>query len=538
MIRVLHADDDPQVTEVVKLYFENKGPDCTVESVATGRACLDRMQRGEIDVLLLDFELPDLNGLHILNELASRGDTTPVIVVSGKGQNKLAVQALRAGAVDCIDKTSPQFLNLAVIVRHVHARHQEKLSAPRPAPRPDAEKFHLLLIEGTAALRKSIADFLAQHAPRFTLSSASSPDGLERRIAGPARIDAIILGPTPEGHGPLDALRKIHSHTAGTPVVMLAARNDGETAVAAFKLGAQDYILQAEGYLSELVFSLNSQLRLAETERLNQRLSLELAELNRSLEAQVAARTARLQTLSMRLFKIQEDERRAIARELHDHLGQLLTGLKMQLEAMAKAAQGSSGGTNPPMLKTGLAESLALATDLMGHVRELTQQFRPRILDDLGLAAALAWHARLFERQTKLHTDVEVTLPQERLPIELEIAIFRIVQEALTNIARHAGVSAAAVTVTHAGPDRPGHDGGRVLVEITDRGAGFDVDAVLASGTSIGLTGLTERVTLAGGTVEIFSRRGQGTRIHAEFPLGIAAEPKPGLAPATAGGAS
>jgi signal transduction histidine kinase len=163
----------------------------------------------------------------------------------------------------------------------------------------------------------------------------------------------------------------------------------------------------------------------------------------------------------------------------------------------------------------------------MRHVRELTQQFRPRILDDLGLRAALEWHARLFQRQTGVHATVEVSLPEQRLPIGLELAVFRITQEALTNIARHAGCTEASVTVTcDHGTGAPAGEG-RLLVEITDRGRGFDLDAVLASRNSIGLTSLTERVGLAGGTVEIFSRLNQGTRIHAEFPLGPVPEARP-----------
>ena len=552
LIRVLYVDDDPQIPVVVQTYFSRMAPECILETAPDGRTCLDRMQRGGIDVLLLDFELPDIDGLHILSELASRGDATPVIMVSGKGQTKLAVKALRAGAVDCIDKTSPQFLELPAIVQHVYARHQEKFHGQPAAPA--AEKYHVLLVEGSETLRKTLTDFFAQHAPRFALVALPTLDGLERALASRVAFDAVILGPNPGAEGPLDALRKIHSHSAGAPVLVLAARNDGETAVAAFKLGAQDYILQQDGYLSELVFSLHSLLRHADTDRLNQRLTRDLAELNRSLEAQVAARTqelsaevavrqkaerhaaehaARLQILSKRLFKIQEDERRAIARELHDHLGQMLTGLKFQLEALVKNA-GDGSGAPAAALSEKLAESLTLATELMAHVRELTQQFRPRILDDLGLRAALEWHARLFQRQTNVTATVEVSLPQDRLPIELEIAVFRIVQEALTNVARHAGVTEASVTVTHA--PATADSGAKLFVDVTDRGRGFDLDAVLASRNSIGLTGLTERVTLAGGTVEIFSRRGQGTRVHAEFPLGVGAEPKPGVALASSGG--
>ncbi len=544
MISVLYTDDDPQISEVVQTYFAHFAPECALEFVTDGRSCLDRMQRGGIDVLLLDLELPDINGLHILSELASRGDSTPVIMVSAKGQTQLAVKALRAGAVDCIDKASPQFLELPALVKNVYARQQERLHLQRRPAHP-TEKSAVLLIEQSEVLRQNLASFFGRHATQLVLTSIPSLDALEATLAGGPAFAAVILGPNPGRSGPLDALRTLHSHAADTPVILLAAQNDGETAVAAFKLGAQDYILQQDGYLLELVFSLNSLLRQAETDRLNQRLSRELAELNLSLEAKVANRTeqlqqeiavrqkaeraaaehaARLQTLSKRLFSIQEDERRAIARELHDQVGQMLTGLRFQLEALARAAQEAGPAA---ALQDKLGESLHLATDLMAHVRELTQQFRPRILDDLGLRAAIEWHLRLFERQTGLRTAHEVSLPETRLPVELEVAVFRIVQEALTNVARHAGSKEASVTITHdQGPD-PAAAGGRLLVEITDRGRGFDLDAVLASRNSIGLTSLTERVTLAGGTVEIFSRLGQGTRIHAEFPLSSAPTPLP-----------
>ena len=536
MIRVLYTDDDLQITEVIQSYFAHFAPECSLEVVADGRSCLDRMRRGGIDVLLLDLELPDISGLHILSELASRGDPTPVIMVSAKGQTQLAVKALRAGAVDCIDKASPQFLELPALVKNVYARQQEKFPLHRPTVSSN-EKYRVLLIESSENLRQTLTVFLGRNAARLVITSLASLDTLEPTLAGPAAFDAVILGPNPGKPGPLDALRTIHSHSAATPVILLASQNDGETAVAAFKLGAQDYILLQDGYLSELVYSLNSLLRRADTDRLNERLSRELAELNQSLEAKVASRTeelqtevavrqkaehaaaehaVRLQTLSKRLFSIQEDERRAIARELHDQVGQMLTGLKIQLEALARDADSDPAADR----KEKLGATLALATELMGHVRELTQQFRPRILDDLGLRAALEWHARLFERQTGVHATVEVSLPETRLPIELEIAVFRITQEALTNIARHAGCPVASVTVTHARGTGAADDGGRLLVEITDRGRGFDLDAVLASRNSIGLTSLTERVSLAGGTVEIYSRLNQGTRIHAEFPLG------------------
>ena len=286
-------------------------------------------------------------------------------------------------------------------------------------------------------------------------------------------------------------------------------RSDGESAVAAFKLGAQDYILQSQDYLPELLFSLSNLLRRGDIEQQNARLTRELEQLNHTLEAQVIARTSELQTLSSRLLSIQEDERRAIARELHDQVGQMLTGLKFQLEAACALAG--------PAAQEKLTETRATASSLMDHVRELTQLYRPRVLDDLGLQPALEWHAKQFHRQTGVSVALDVNLPPDRLPTELETVVFRITQEALTNVARHSGCQLASVTVTH--------DTSFLIVDISDRGRGFDLAPVLARRDAVGIAGLRERVQLAGGKLELVSQPGQGTRLNAVFPLPGRAHP-------------
>lgn len=517
MIRVLYAEDDSNVAAIVRSYVTHLGPDIELEVVPDGRTCLAHMARGGYDVLLLDLVMPDINGLQVLGELAQRGDQTPVVMASGLGQTDLAVRALRAGAVDCVDKSSPQFRQIVDIVKRVHERNQAKKSAAaKPPPAALAGGRHrVLLVEKSAITRRVIQEFLAANAPQIELAGDPSPAGFESLLAGSAEADVVLIGPTPGDLSPLDTLRRLRSHRANIPAVVLTARADGESAIAAFKLGAQDYILQKPDHLADLVFSLNNLLRRADTERSNERLTRELETLNHSLEAQVQARTGELQALSMRLLRVQEDERRTIARELHDHLGQLLTGLRFQLEAAHRAA--------PENLQPALKESLGASDEILRYLREMTQQLRPRVLDDLGLAPALEWHASLFQRQTGVAVALDVSLPPTRLPGELETAVFRLVQEALTNIARHAGTPAANVTLTSGG--------GRLIAEITDRGRGFDPEAVKLRRDSLGLTGLAERVALAGGQLEIFSRPGQGTRIHAEFPLPPSPGDRPGQTP-------
>jgi signal transduction histidine kinase len=133
------------------------------------------------------------------------------------------------------------------------------------------------------------------------------------------------------------------------------------------------------------------------------------------------------------------------------------------------------------------------------------------MLDDLGLKPALEWQTRLFHHQTGIAVDLELTLPEQRLSSEIETTVFRMVQEALTNVARHSGAKAAVVTVTA--------DDTALQVEISDRGRGFDANAALARRDSLGLAGLAERVRLAGGQLDLYSETGHGTRLHAEFIL-------------------
>lgn len=517
MIRVLYAEDDPHVAEVVRLTFQPYAHECALEIVDSGRACLKAMEKGNYDVLLIDLMMPDVDGLQVLSQLISRRDPTPVIMVSGQGQHELAVRAMRAGAVDCFDKNSAEFRRIPEIVQRVAARFPRRPSA---TPAPGSQVHTVLFVDPNTTERESTGLFVAASIPGLRLTT-ESPEALEGLLRGEKHYDAIVLGPGLKPDAMLAALRQLRAHDEALPVIVISAVNLVETTIAAFKLGAHDYLLRGPDCLSELVFSLNNALKQAATEKRNTQLAAELATLNRSLAEQVAARTrdleneivvrreaerkseenaARLQALSNRLLRVQEDERHALAHELHDQIGQLLTGLRFQLEA-AREAHANAAVEN----------ALTITDELLRSVRAITLQLRPRLLDDLGLRPALEWHANVFRNQTGITVELELSLPEKRFGPELEIAVFRLVQEALTNVARHSGASAASVTVT--ADDRALH------VEVSDRGCGFDVSKAMARHDSLGLAGLAERVRLAGGRFDLFSKLGQGTRLHAEFSL-------------------
>jgi len=225
---------------------------------------------------------------------------------------------------------------------------------------------------------------------------------------------------------------------------------------------------------------------------------------NARLFEQVRAKRQQLQALSQRLVEVQEAERRSIARELHDEIGQLLSGLKLVLET----------GTTVPSKKFAmrLDQARKLVNELMVRVRNLSLDLRPAMLDDLGLLSALLWHFERYTAQTKVDVVCKHSgLEGRRFPPDVETGAYRIVQEALTNVARHAGVSTVTV--------RLWTDEGVLHVQVEDKGRGFDPKADLGVGTSSGLTGMRERALLLGGTLMIDTVFRSGTRLTAQLPL-------------------
>ena len=168
MVRVLYAEDDSQMTQMVQLYFMSNAPEYNLEVVNSGRKCLERMTQDHFDVVLVDLMMPELDGLEVLGQLSARRDPTPVIMVSGHGQNELAVQALRAGAVDCIDKNSAEFRQIADIVRRVHVRHQSQTGGKALVAAP--AEARVTLVESVANESMALGYFFTRNAPSLRLT--------------------------------------------------------------------------------------------------------------------------------------------------------------------------------------------------------------------------------------------------------------------------------------------------------------------------------------------------------------------------------
>jgi signal transduction histidine kinase len=216
-------------------------------------------------------------------------------------------------------------------------------------------------------------------------------------------------------------------------------------------------------------------------------LSMVAADSRRAL----AERTQQLEELTRLVLHAQEEERRRIARELHDEAGQALTAVKIELDL------------------EGRTDASALVGRVLDQIRNVSKMLRPSVLDDLGLEPALVALTQEFERRTGIHIDRELELAGASVPEEVQVAIYRVVQEALTNVARHSGAKRVLV--------RAVRRDGNVEIAIEDNGKG----AIASPTPHMGLLGMRERVTELGGRFRVVTRPQEGFRIEATLPQGV-----------------
>lgn len=267
---------------------------------------------------------------------------------------------------------------------------------------------------------------------------------------------------------------------------------------------AEDEIGEVQAEFNMLV----TRLRESRDALLHQQRELEsVHQENTGLLAELRAYSQRLQQLLGHAISAQEAERKRLSRELHDETGQALTSLVLQLKAL-------QGETDSEVISDRLNGLRYLASQTLEEVRRLSMDLRPTALDDLGLVPAIRWYAEECTRRYGLDVEFTTGYCSDRLPAPVEIVLYRAVQEGLTNTVRHAQARQARITL-----ERTLH---RVWLTISDDGQGMTPQPQNANGLGLGLEGMRERVTLAGGQLRIDSAPDAGTRILIELPLGEA----------------
>jgi signal transduction histidine kinase len=307
-------------------------------------------------------------------------------------------------------------------------------------------------------------------------------------------LDLVMADFSLPGFDGLTALKLVRQVSADVPYILVSGTVGEERAIESLKRGATDYVLK--GRLSRLVPAVRRAIREMEHRAERRRAEAAREESNR-----------KLQVLSRRLVETQETERRRIARELHDEIGQTLTVAQLNLQALLPQV-------NQPSWQPRLRASLEAVERVLEQVHDISLNLRPSMLDDLGLVPALRWYTNRQAALVGLRVEFLASPLPRRLEAGIETECFRIAQEALTNVVRHAQAKAVTVELQQGE--------GQLQLRVQDDGIGFAVGASqekATRGASLGLLSMEERAALAGGRLVIKSTPNQGTTIRAWLPL-------------------
>jgi len=360
--------------------------------------------------------------------------------------------------------------------------------------------LHILMLEDDNADAELTRFTLRKGGLHFSMSRVETKEEFVEALDQHHRPTLILSDYSLPGFDGQAALGIAREKSPDTPFIFVTGTMGEEVAIETLKSGATDYVLKTR--LSRLVPAVHRALREAQ-ERARRRRA----------EEQLRQSHEQLRALSVYLQSVREEERTRIAREVHDELGQALTSCKLDVSWIA--------GRLPREAKALLDKARQLSAHIdstIKTVRRISSELRPGVLDHLGLAAALEWQATEFQNRTGIKCDVQAQISEALLPQELNTAFFRVFQEMLTNIIRHAGATHVTVHLKEANR--------RIILQVKDNGRGI-LPADLHNPDSMGLLGMRERAALLGGEFKIARLpQGRGTRVTVSIPV-----PRPPRAP-------
>jgi signal transduction histidine kinase len=341
-------------------------------------------------------------------------------------------------------------------------------------------------------------------------------EGLQRaQLVQPDLILLDVMMPGIDGFETCQRL-KAQENTRNIPVIFMTALASPEHKVKGFAAGGVDYVTKPL-QIDEVMARVDAHIKLHVAQRQLEEKNAQLREYQEELEQKVAERTvelsdanraleesrAQLRRLASRYQESGEEERKYLARELHEELAQILAGLQLNLSALSLRH-----ATDSPQLREQLQKNMELTDQAIIVTRNISTVLRPVALD-MGIAASLEWLANRFGTQSGIQCEVNIDESAMKLGENYAIAMFRIVQESLTNVAKHAKADHVDITLERSTNN--------YILKIRDNGIGFDISTKKTA--SLGLVGIQERALALGGVVSINSRPGRGTEILVRLPL-------------------
>lgn len=356
----------------------------------------------------------------------------------------------------------------------------------------------ILIVDDDAVARRAMDIALQPLGAR--LVTASSGEEALRRVQDES-FAAILMDVRMPGIDGVTTARMIRERDSSrhTPIIFVTSEEDMASMSRSYQAGAVDYIEKPvipEMLRAKLAVFLG-------LHDMNRILSAELAE--RTLtEQRLRASEENLRALAAHLQSVREEERIHIAREIHDELGQALTGLKFDINTLARSFT-SSGADSVADSTRGLCQQI---DRIINSVRRIASGLRPEVLDEIGLSAAIEWQAREFSRRTGIRCNVQISRDFIDPDKSRSTALFRIFQELLTNVARHANATRVEVHMA---------DGDALTLRVEDNGRGIAARE-FESPRSLGFLGLKERVQAFGGSIDVAGHEGQGTTVAVVIP--------------------
>ena len=476
--RILIVDDDTALLQALPRAVSMRMASVQVDTSDSALTALELIQAQDYDAIVSDIKMPDMDGLTLLSRIQELRPDTPTLLITGHGENDLAIQALRGGAYDFIQKPIDRDYVVASLRRAIqtHQMRWQLVEQQRAL-----EQYSRSLEETVRALRES--------EERFRNIFAEAPIGM-----AVVSLDGMLL-----------QVNKAFGEMLGYGVQELAARS--LTSITYPEDIGKDGLLTMQ-MLNGVIASYKVEKRYL---RKNQEtLWADLtAMMLRNQDGQPIYRLVMIENIIERKrAKLLEEERHQVAYELHDGLAQVAASVHQHLQAFASHYRPRS-----PEARQELGRALELAQHSVREARRLIAGLRPTALDDFGLATALRLQVETLRRDGWTIT-YEETLGSERLPPTIETALFWVAQEALTNTRKHAGTTRAGLALER--------QVGTIRLELEDWGCGFEPLAVLHEarpGEHIGLREMRERVELIGGHLTVSSHPGVGTLVLAEVPL-------------------
>ncbi|WP_460837116.1 sensor histidine kinase [Noviherbaspirillum agri] len=482
-LRILHVEDSEDDAALIRLELEAAGYALHYLRVDTAAQMQAALAQDRWDVVLSDFNLPAFNAYDALRLLQASGQDIPLIVVSGFIGEVGAVALMKAGAHDYVMKDSLVRLVPAIEreIKETASRAQRRLADQQlAANRRLLENITESLGEGLLVLDTK-SRLLMMNAEAERLLGWTREELAERPVHDTIHCRHPDCSPLTREE--CQVFRTVCSGQSWRAEDDVLVRKDGST----FPV---TYVASPVFEDGEVVGTVTAFQDITERKR---------------AEHEVRESRRRLEELSAFLQQVREDERTRIARELHDELGQALTALRIDLVWLNdKLPQ------REKKVDDKLAAMLALVEKTVDAVRRISEDLRPGMLDDLGLAAAIEHHVSKFAEQTGIACELSMSRDHYELDERMATALFRVLQESLTNVARHAQASKVTVQLQDLRDE--------MLLIVRDDGRGLPEPAAGRKKT-YGLLGMHERVKLLGGLLDISSSPGKGTRIEASIPF-------------------